>query len=121
MAAYEAYKYAYKVKPTTKPASIRVCANRVMKNPELQARIADLRQDFGDNTPLTTRDEQLKNMLRVQGIAMENLQDEFEKGAADIVVKTAEAICKMCGYNEPEKVDSKVIIEFVDFDEELAR
>lgn len=123
-----AYRKVYNVKSTASLNNIYVSASKLAGNPKVALRIKQLRDEYGDTTPLTSRDEQLSILIRMQSIAASHLQtvvDEkavFNKAAADTIIRTAEAISKMCGFNEPEQVDSKISVEFVNrFEEDLVR
>ena len=128
MSQADAYRKSYKVKATIKQDTVYMLASRLAAQDKIATRIKEIRVDYGDNTPLTSRDEQLEKMLQLQSIAATHLQKvvkrldadgneteeaTFNRSAADTIIKCAEVINKMCGYNEPDKVDTTLKIEFV--------
>jgi hypothetical protein len=128
MSLAEAYSQAYNTSANKSKNGLYVTASNLASTPKIALRIQDLRKEYGDNTPLTSRDEQLRILLQTQSIAASHLQKTrknvdkdgneteeatFNRSAADTIVKCAEAINKMCGYNEPDKLDTTLKIEFV--------
>lgn len=123
-----AYRQVYNVGANTQPNTIYNSASLLCDKPKISQRIAELRKDFAKTQALTSRDEQLEKMLQLQSIAATHLQKTritldadgneteeatFNRSAADTIIKCAEVINKMCGYNEPDKVDTTLKIEFV--------
>lgn len=127
MTQAEAYKHAYDISDTTAHSTVTSSACRLAKKPHISKRIQQIMVKLADDMHLTTREQQLERLVHTQTTALRYLEQvkksvdadgnikqdaHFNRSAADTIVKCADAINKMCGYNEPDKVDSTLKIEF---------
>lgn len=126
-AAYRAAYTATKMNDKT----IHETASRLRKDSKVTARIKELKRQ-NENTAIWTRQDALEMLLRTatdaETAVREPILDENKKligyrynaGAGNVIVKAVEAAAKMCGYNEPDKVDTKFEIVMGDDAEDFA-
>lgn len=100
MTQADAYRAAFAVKPTTKPQSIWDSASKVMANPEVAHRVAELKEKL-ENKALWSREMSVHALVQAYKVAKEQTSATGMTGA----VKELNA---MHGFNAPQKHDVNV-------------
>lgn len=120
----EAYKEAY---PNAKghENTIYKEASLLAVNPKVSPRIAELKRQ-NENTAIWTRIEALERLKRIAEEARMATSEPVLDGkgnmvgfkhnsqAASVELKSIEQAAKMCGFNEPDKVDTNVSINSIE-------
>lgn len=78
-----------------------VLGHNLLKNPKVQEQIAKIQEESA-NKLLITREELLRDLIEIKNAN----KNEFAPSA----LKAIEIINKMCGFNEPEKIEHSGII-----------
>jgi hypothetical protein len=89
MSASEAYRTAFKVGPTTKPATVHVQASRLLAAPKIAPRVTELRARAAEQTAITIGD--IATML------IEDRQLAHKRGDA-AARETAMSLAKLLGH-----------------------
>lgn len=97
MTQADAYRAAFDVKPTTKPQSIWDSASKVMANPEVAHRVAELKEKL-ESKALWSREMSVKALVSSFKVAQAQNNASGMTGA----IKELNA---MHGFNAPQKVD----------------
>jgi hypothetical protein len=97
MTQADAYRAAFDVKPATKPQSIWDSASKVMANPEVAHRVAQLKEKL-ESKALWSREMSVKALVSSYKVAQGQNNSSGMTGA----IKELNA---MHGFNAPQKVD----------------
>ena len=97
MTQADAYRTAFNVRPGTKPESIHDSASKVMGNPEVAQRVADLKEKL-EKKALWTREMSVKALVKSYQLAEKGENPQAMTGA----IKEINA---MHGFNAPQKID----------------
>lgn len=97
MTQADAYRVAFDVKPTTKPQSIWDSASKVMANPEVAHRVAELKEKL-ENKALWSREMSVKALVGAFKVAQGQNNASGMTGAI-------KELNSMHGFNAPQKVD----------------
>lgn len=95
MTQADAYRSAFNVKPTTKAETIIASASRLIKSPNISARVKTLQVQLSEKA-LWTREDSIKALKEAMQIAKDNNQSAGMTAA----VKEINA---MHGFNAPQK------------------
>ena len=97
MTQADAYRTAFNVKPTTKPQSIWDSASKVIANPEVAQRVAELKDKL-EKKALWSREMSVKALVKAYQLAEKGQNPQAMTGA----IKEINA---MHGFNAPQKID----------------
>jgi hypothetical protein len=97
MTQADAYRTAFNVKPTTKPQSIWDSASKVIANPEVAQRVAELKDKL-EKKALWSREMSVKALVKSYQLAEKGQNPQAMTGA----IKEINA---MHGFNAPQKID----------------
>jgi uncharacterized protein YggE len=97
MTQADAYRTAFNVRPGTKPESIYDSASKVMGNPEVAQRVADLKEKL-EKKALWSREMSVKALVKSYQLAEKGENPQAMTGA----IKEINA---MLGFNAPQKID----------------
>ncbi len=102
--------------------SVYVAAHDLAEKPAVAAMIKELKQK-AESEAVVSRAELLDDLMEIKRASMRlvqkvstytdndgNVHEEhaIDKVAADSAMKAIDQLCRMCGYNAPEKVEAKV-------------
>jgi phage terminase small subunit len=90
VSASEAYRTAFNVAPSTKPATIHVQASRLLADPKIAPRVTELRALAAEQTAITIGD--IANML------IEDRQLAHKRGDATAARETTMSLAKLLGH-----------------------
>lgn len=97
MTQADAYRYAFNVRSGTKPESIYDSASKVMANPEVTHRVAELKEKL-EKKALWSREMSVKALVKAFQLAEQGQNPQAMTGA----IKEINA---MHGFNAPQKID----------------
>lgn len=93
MTQADAYRSSFNVRPGTKPESIYDSASKVMANPEVAQRVAELKEKL-EEKQLWSREMSVKALIQA-----------YREGSGSVKVAAVKELNAMHGYNEPAKLN----------------